>query len=189
MTTACDLAKYITEQRGSMSAMKLQKLVYYTHAWHLVATDGAPLLDEPIEAFAHGPLVRDLWYMHRGKTTVAPGDFASGDSEAVTPQVRELVSAVLAKYGDCTAYQLRARTHAEAPWKDAAQHGSDISDESMFEFYSVKSATDTDSVVLPSWAPIVISDEEYADMMDGVDVPDDASSLIENVRAARAQRL
>lgn len=186
MITACDLAKYITQQRGSMSAMKLQKLVYYTHAWHLVATDGDRLLSDPIEAWEHGPVVRDLWYRHRGKTTVTADDL-DGDPDQVSPQVREVVAAVLASYGDCSAAQLRASTHREAPWREAATSGQAvIGDDSMFIFYSEKAATDPHSPVLPGWAPIVLSDAEYDAMMSDVAVPDDASSLIQHVRSARA---
>ena len=36
MASADDVAAYILEQRGQMSAIKLQKLVYYCQAWHLV---------------------------------------------------------------------------------------------------------------------------------------------------------
>lgn len=36
MAGAIDVAAYILAQRGPMTAMKLQKLVYYSQAWHLV---------------------------------------------------------------------------------------------------------------------------------------------------------
>ncbi|WP_307850044.1 MULTISPECIES: type II toxin-antitoxin system antitoxin SocA domain-containing protein [unclassified Saccharopolyspora] len=48
-----------------MTAMKLQKLVYYSQAWHLV-WDERPLFDEPVQAWANGPVVPDL-------TPAAPG--------------------------------------------------------------------------------------------------------------------
>ncbi len=51
-----DVARYILEKRGRMSAMKLQKLVYYSQGWHLVF-DGEPLFAERIEAWANGPVV------------------------------------------------------------------------------------------------------------------------------------
>jgi hypothetical protein len=35
MTTIFDVAKYILQQRGEMTAMKLQKLCYYAQAWSL----------------------------------------------------------------------------------------------------------------------------------------------------------
>jgi len=51
MATAHDVAAYILDKCGSMSAMKLQKLVYYSQAWHLV-WDDAPLFEERVEAWA-----------------------------------------------------------------------------------------------------------------------------------------
>ena len=49
-----DVAAYILEQKGSMTTMKLQKLVYYSQAWSLV-WDEKPLFEEAIEAWANGP--------------------------------------------------------------------------------------------------------------------------------------
>ena len=37
--TVFDVANYILNKQGSMSAMKLQKLVYYSQAWSLVWDD------------------------------------------------------------------------------------------------------------------------------------------------------
>jgi len=72
-----DVAIYIMEQCGPMTAMKLQKLVYYSQAWHLV-WDEEPLFSDPIEAWANGPIVRSLYH-----GTAAPrqvlAERASGD--------------------------------------------------------------------------------------------------------------
>ena len=52
MANVFDTAKYILEQKGNMSTMKLQKLCYYAQAWSLV-WDDAPLL---MKIFRHGPM-------------------------------------------------------------------------------------------------------------------------------------
>lgn len=57
-----------------MSAVKLQKLCYYSHAWHL-AWDGVPLFTEPIHAWANGPAIPALYEMHKGQYWVVPGLF------------------------------------------------------------------------------------------------------------------
>ena len=44
MANVFDTAKYILEQSGPMSAMKLQKLCYYSQVWSLV-WDDAPLFE------------------------------------------------------------------------------------------------------------------------------------------------
>ena len=56
MMTVLDVAAYILERQGSMTTMKLQKLVYYCQAWSLV-WDERPLFDESIEAWANGPVL------------------------------------------------------------------------------------------------------------------------------------
>lgn len=49
-----DVAAAILERTGPLDTFKLQKLVYYAQAWHLV-WDNEPLFEEPIEA---GPEAR-----------------------------------------------------------------------------------------------------------------------------------
>ena len=46
MADVQDVARYIVERGGPMTTMKLQKLAYYSQAWHLV-WDGVPLFDAP----------------------------------------------------------------------------------------------------------------------------------------------
>jgi hypothetical protein len=51
MPSAHDFAAYVLAEQGEMTTWKLQKLVYYSQAWHLV-WDGEPLFTERIEAWA-----------------------------------------------------------------------------------------------------------------------------------------
>jgi uncharacterized phage-associated protein len=44
-----------------LTLLKLMKLVYFAHAWHLVATDGQPLIDEEFEALKFGTVSRDIY--------------------------------------------------------------------------------------------------------------------------------
>src|SRR5680860_1872649 len=57
MASVLDVAEYILKETGSMTTMKLQKLVYYSQAWSLV-WDEKPLFGEPIEAWANDGPVR-----------------------------------------------------------------------------------------------------------------------------------
>lgn len=114
--SAHDVAAYILKQTGRITAMKLQKLVYYSQAWSLV-WDEAQLFDEPIEAWANGPVVRALYELHKGSFDVTRWDV--GDPARLVTAQRETVDAVIQYYGRKTAQQLSDLTHAEAPWKDA----------------------------------------------------------------------
>jgi hypothetical protein len=47
MADVRDVARYILRKHAPMSAMKLQKLVYYAQGWHL-AYEGEPLFESRI---------------------------------------------------------------------------------------------------------------------------------------------
>src|SRR5436305_3443094 len=95
MTTAHDVAAYILSKTGEITAMKLQKLVYYSQAWSLV-WDEEPLFDERIEAWVNGPVVPDLYRRHRGmfKVSAWPG----ADPGSLTDSQRQTIDAVLGYY-------------------------------------------------------------------------------------------
>jgi hypothetical protein len=80
-----------------MSAMKLQKLVYYSQAWHLVWDEEALFADH-IEAWANGPVVPKLYQVHRGQFNV--GTRSHGDSSKLTLSQKGSIDAVLKFYGD-----------------------------------------------------------------------------------------
>ena len=65
MANVKDVAAYILEKLGEITAMKLQKLAYYSQAWSLV-WDEKLLFPERIEAWANGPVVPDLYEAHKG---------------------------------------------------------------------------------------------------------------------------
>jgi len=59
MANVRDVAQYILGKVGQTSTWKLQKLVYYSQAWHSVWED-EPLFDAGIEAWANGPVCPEL---------------------------------------------------------------------------------------------------------------------------------
>ena len=139
MATVHDIAHYILKQKGSMTAMKLQKLVYYSQAWALV-WDDAPLFEEEIQAWANGPVVPELYQRHRGM-------FMLNLKKDIKPHLdenqRDTVDKVLDFYAPMTSQQLSDLTHSERPWLDARAGLADgergervISLASMAEFYS-----------------------------------------------------
>lgn len=118
MVSVHDVAAYILEQRGPMTAMKLQKLVYYSQAWSLV-WDDAPLFREKIRAWKNGPVCGDLYHEHRGLFEVRREDLRKGDSDALTPAQCDTIDGVLRAYGDKSSQWLSDLTHSEDPWRDA----------------------------------------------------------------------
>lgn len=139
MPTVFDVAAYILAKRGPMSAMKLQKLVYYSQAWSLV-WDERPLFGERIEAWANGPVVPALYDAHRGLFTVERID--RGDLHKLSDLERETVDSVLKYYGDKPSQWLSDLTHTEDPWKNARnglsaseRSNSEITLAAMAEYY------------------------------------------------------
>ncbi len=116
MATVHDVASYIVNKQGAMSAMKLQKLCYYAQAWSLVFDDAA-LFSQKIRAWANGPVVRELFEVHRGKYTVDA--WPRGDSSHLSPAQRATIDAVLDAYGGRSGQQLSVMTHRERPWIEA----------------------------------------------------------------------
>lgn len=142
MATAFDVAEYILKECGPMSAMKLQKLVYYAQAWSTV-WDDEPLFRECIEAWANGPVVRELYDVHKGTFLLNPGTFTKGNAGNLTADQVETVEAVLRAYAKKSAQWLSDQTHAEAPWKEARaglddgdRGNSVISLSAMSDYYS-----------------------------------------------------
>lgn len=129
-----DVAQYIVEGAGTLPAMKLQKLCYYSQAWSLV-WDEQKLFDNKIEAWANGPLVIDLFESNYKKYEVS--EVISGDSSKLEAFQKETIDKVVEFYNIYTSKQLSDITHVEAPWKDARGRGSDneITLESMVNYY------------------------------------------------------
>ena len=111
-----DVAAYILQRTGSMTTMKLQKLVYYSQAWSLV-WDEEPLFEENIEAWANGPVGRELFDYHRGMYEISA--MPIGNPRLLNQEQQETIDAVLEYYGDKSAQWLIELTHMEDPWKQA----------------------------------------------------------------------
>jgi uncharacterized phage-associated protein len=142
MSTCFDVAKYILEKQGQMTAMKLQKIVYYAQAWSLV-WDEAPLFNEHIEAWISGPVIPGLYDYHRGKYYVNAIDILSGNSTDLSENQKDTIDHVLSYYGDKSSKWLSDLTHLEDPWKNARRGlaaeergNNEISLASMAEYYS-----------------------------------------------------
>lgn len=141
MAQAVDVAVYVLEKCGRMTAMKLQKLVYYSQAWNL-AWDGVPIFREGIQAWANGPVVHSLYAQHKGRFEIRPGEI-KGNKRALTDDELETIDAVIDFYGKYSSHELSDLAHREAPWQNAraglapGQRGNNtISKEEMQEFYA-----------------------------------------------------
>jgi uncharacterized phage-associated protein len=148
-----DVAAYILAELGSMTAMKLQKLCYYSYGYHL-AWEERRLFPEGFEAWANGPVCPELYRLHRGRLQIGPGDIP-GDPSDLDEGERESVDLVLSTYGGLSAHQLSSMTHRERPWAQARaragvapleRSNERLDDEEIFEFFDALTSADADVV-------------------------------------------
>jgi uncharacterized phage-associated protein len=131
MARAFDVANYLIrlgtaeDEPQYLTHLQLQKLLYYTQGWSLALRD-APLFGERIEAWAHGPVVRDVYpaFAAYGSlpitsivaTTDDPGYDCPSD---LSDDECDLITAVWSVYKKYSASHLREMTHNERPWIEA----------------------------------------------------------------------
>jgi uncharacterized phage-associated protein len=101
-----------------LSNMKLQKLLYYAQG-HYLARHHAPLFEDPIQAWSHGPVVPKVYRAFKDFGSAAielPDDdpFAWGD---VDPETTDFLGKTWNTYGGFSAGRLRNMTHDELPWR------------------------------------------------------------------------
>ena len=119
--TASEVAKYIllycVDKNGeSVSNLKLQKLLYYTQAYHLAIFD-TPLFADRLEAWIHGPVVPSVfteYRQHRWRPVPLPLDRVELDTGIV-----EHIADVIEAYGHLSANELERLSHKESPWLEA----------------------------------------------------------------------
>jgi uncharacterized phage-associated protein len=118
MANIFDVAKYILESQGEMTAMKLQKLTFYVKAWGLV-WDEDEIFKEDFQAWANGAVAPSLYERHRGMFKVSKDLFTDADSNNLTANEKDTIDKVLEFYGKYTAQQLSDINHQEQPWIEA----------------------------------------------------------------------
>lgn len=112
--------------------LKLYKLVYYAQAWYL-ANLGKLLFEEDIEAWPHGPVVRDLYIEFKdfGKEPITKLgtrlEQTNDGFEVKTPKhdgsLDDFLCAVWDQYKPFKGTRLSNATHAHGePWEIVSRH-------------------------------------------------------------------
>jgi uncharacterized phage-associated protein len=121
---AIDVAKYLVylavceDEPDFLSHLRLQKLLYYVQGWSL-GIRNKTMFDDRIEAWAHGPVVRNIYYVFAdyGYKPVLLEDV--GAAENLTEEDMGFIQSVWSSYKQFSASSLREMTHKDAPWRDA----------------------------------------------------------------------
>lgn len=112
---------------NDLSPMKLQKLVYFAHAWMLALAD-KPLIKEDVKAWKFGPVIDSVYHEFKsfgsnnittmGTEFVGLGSDDIFDVKYVIPRLPKsdetasaIVDAILDTYGDRSAISLSNLTH------------------------------------------------------------------------------
>lgn len=108
--------------KKSIGHMKLQKLVFLAHGYHLASTGGIPLVNEPFEAWDYGPVCRSLYQEFRefGRQSINRlATEVDWDAEVDVPvaapgddkNAAKVIDFVYRAYADRSAFVLSDLTH------------------------------------------------------------------------------
>jgi len=145
-----DVANYFihrSQQEGEdglITNLKLQKLCYYAQGFYLAINHGTPLFEENIEAWKHGPVVRNLYaaLAENGsnpvRTLIEPAD---GMNKMPT-EIKSFLDDIYNELGQFSAWALREMTHKEDPWLknwgDGKLAGKEIPHTDLISFFATK---------------------------------------------------
>ena len=142
MLSAIDVARYFLsltdDETGDLiTNLKLQKLLYYAQGFHLCLFS-EPLFLDRIEAWAHGPVVADVYhaYKEHGSNPIPTEEI---DFSIYDAQTMEFLNNIYNEFGQYSAWKLREMTHEEPPWKNAYKEdipGIEISHQSLIDYFS-----------------------------------------------------
>jgi uncharacterized phage-associated protein len=121
---AINVAKYLVylasyeAEPDYLSHLRLQKILYYVQGWSL-ALRNKPMFNERIEAWAHGPVVRDVYSILAsfGDRPILLGNL--GLPENLTQEEMGFIQNVWDSYKKFSASSLREMSHKESPWLEA----------------------------------------------------------------------
>ena len=107
-----------------MSPMKLVKITYIAHGFHLAIFD-RKLFPEQVQAWKYGPVIPDLYHATKKfKKEDIPFDIISLDSPGLSDKTDDFLEDVVSKYGKLTASALSSLTHqAGSPWDQVCKSG------------------------------------------------------------------
>ena len=102
-----------------------------------------PLFRENIEAWANGPVIRELYNFHKGLFTITENMMSLGNPNLLSIEQKTDIDNILNAYADKTSQWLIDQTHSERPWQEARRGMSPnergykvITHAAMAEYYS-----------------------------------------------------
>ncbi|MDR2526260.1 MAG: DUF4065 domain-containing protein [Rickettsiales bacterium] len=122
MDTALNVSQYVlslldVESGGTLSNLKLQKILYYLQG-HFLANFDKPLFNDKIEAWQLGPVIPSVYekYKDYGKKSMS-ADNLKFDISNLTEQERVFIKDIFNIYNNFSAGRLVELTHDDEPYK------------------------------------------------------------------------
>ena len=108
------------EEGRFVTQMKLQKMVYFAHGYHL-AKFGTPLINEEFEAWKFGPVVPDIYQSYKlyGSDMIIDPGLVRNTAKPLTfsASAQEAIDYTWAVTKNLSAFQLSHWSHLEdSPW-------------------------------------------------------------------------
>lgn len=132
------------DEKDPISPMKLQKLIYFAHGWHLALKD-EPLITDAIQAWQFGPVIKDLYHKtkHWGNSSITsllpPSeiiDFSKGTPgvESLDKETISFLDSVWSTYSQYSAIKLSNATHVDgSPWDQVIKKNGGVDLELVIE--------------------------------------------------------
>jgi uncharacterized phage-associated protein len=150
------------KESGGISLMKLLKIIYFAHGWHLALMDNKPLIDDTIEAWKFGPVAPTVYHSlkQNGSDPITALAVELDRKSLIENKVLNFLTPALERedypdnfilkiweiYGKMTAFQLSELTHQTGTpwykiWHDeggSQRKGADIPDSIIANYFKSK---------------------------------------------------
>lgn len=110
------LLELADEAGRSLTPMQLIKLVYLCQGW-MLGIKGRPLFKESVEAWAYGPVVRNVYEAARKYRDQPVSKKISEDEVQLDTEEEDIIQQTFDQYGTLPGLALSTLTHKEgSPW-------------------------------------------------------------------------
>jgi len=150
---ANEFLKLARDEGESLTPMKLLKLVYFAHGWYLALT-GEPLIDEQVQAWRYGPVIKSLYHefksygsgpiteliwVYQGGLKFRKVRIDDGPNAEENYRAKQVIKRVWEQYGHLTGVQLSNLTHLpDGPWANTPEKdkkGTPVPDSAIRNYF------------------------------------------------------
>lgn len=114
------IANYLVGKSGprGLTALQVMKLTYIAHGF-MLGFKSRPLLEDDVEAWRHGPVMRRIYHLLPGGNAPIIGELAPlMGAEVPDDDDRKIIDMVFNNYGTLSGLHLSSLTHSDgSPWR------------------------------------------------------------------------